>query len=604
MPRSLDPFGDGSLIRSFTCNNTLSDEQGDFSIIAGNLNSYSFVTQSDGEVTLRYDAGNTLIAQLCNAGDITNGFTISNILYYKDNGDIDFASSGDNDYVSQSGSYDGTTLDFTYYSGSGNYNVNITSGYTEPFIYALSFDPTTNQLLIYLNGVEIYNGIESSFTYASEAWWYQYGTPARTDIREYLLFDRPTTPSELITITTADWLPEGTVAVNVIDLIITPDEMTPTFVPADVIDVTIEPLPIRRDITVNVGVLDLVLQINQPSAIIDITVVIPSLLELYIVLYKQPTIIYVSSILVEIVNPYEDPRPIQQNSPLLISHVETLKHSVFQAQAMALNIFVVDAKITDSIVKTDSLFVYADIQTPHIISGVVMVEPISLSILVNDVRDTIKADLIELNIEILLWDFVGERASAVTPTGEVIVKVNAIPMVLFVNYITHDNGVIVNARPSQLILEVLKPTLAEVIFAPSLFLKLQMNNNIVAQKTKYRRRVYSLAGVVFDDPLDWAPDNIIEPFLAQKSLATDGSTVMWVGKKRDFSSEGESFTMLNTFLSEANVNALMSKVDLEKHILAFTDGSYLRVRFDFTKVPVKIDEVVCGYYKINIKVMF
>ena len=119
------------------------------------------------------------------------------------------------------------------------------------------------------------------------------------------------------------------------------------------------------------------------------------------------------------------------------------------------------------------------------------------------------------------------------------------------------------------------------------------------------KRVNTIDGVVLDYPLFISSEFDVNNHIGTRSVAIDGSSVMFIQPRGALSKEVQIYSGDNGWVSEAVKEQLMLKVDNEVIIVEFSDSSTETYYFDHTATPLSFTPLYEGaeWYSVQMNLL-
>jgi len=97
----------------------------------------------------------------------------------------------------------------------------------------------------------------------------------------------------------------------------------------------------------------------------------------------------------------------------------------------------------------------------------------------------------------------------------------------------------------------------------------------------------------------------IDDYIGEKSIAIDGSSVMFVQPKGAMTKEVSIYSKDSGFISGATKDLLAASVDTNSKIVTYDDGTTDTFYYDFTKIPISFKPLYEGslWYSITINLL-
>jgi 4-hydroxyphenylpyruvate dioxygenase-like putative hemolysin len=119
------------------------------------------------------------------------------------------------------------------------------------------------------------------------------------------------------------------------------------------------------------------------------------------------------------------------------------------------------------------------------------------------------------------------------------------------------------------------------------------------------KRVTTIDGIILDYKLFISSEFDADDYIGSRTIAVDGSSIMFIQAKGSMSKEIEIYSKDNGWVSEAKKELLMSSVDDLAIIVEFDDLSSATYYYDHTKTPMRFDPLYEGseWYSITINLL-
>ena len=119
------------------------------------------------------------------------------------------------------------------------------------------------------------------------------------------------------------------------------------------------------------------------------------------------------------------------------------------------------------------------------------------------------------------------------------------------------------------------------------------------------KKAISIGGVTFDYPLFISSEFDFEEFTGSKTMAIDGSSVMFIQQKGSLTKEVELFSNENGWISEETRKLLRNTVDGNPKTVVFNDGTQETYYYDHTKTPIVFTALYEGsaWYSVQINLL-
>jgi len=133
-------------------------------------------------------------------------------------------------------------------------------------------------------------------------------------------------------------------------------------------------------------------------------------------------------------------------------------------------------------------------------------------------------------------------------------------------------------------------------------LSLKIINKGSSVNSSPKKKIKRINNVTLNNSLDWSEDTSIKDFMAQRSLAIDGSSVISV---KPFGYFSKSVILKGKFIKNTIINDIISLISENTVELVFTDSEIKIVKFDLTDVPISVFPIYSGaeYSNIIIRVL-
>ena len=119
------------------------------------------------------------------------------------------------------------------------------------------------------------------------------------------------------------------------------------------------------------------------------------------------------------------------------------------------------------------------------------------------------------------------------------------------------------------------------------------------------RKVSKIDNIVLNYPLYISTEFDVDNYIGKKSIAIDGSSVMFVQAKGALSNEVEVSSNGDAWVHETIKDQLMTIVDENEKVITYTDGTTDTFHFDHTKLPLSFKPIYNGalWYNVTINLL-
>ena len=119
------------------------------------------------------------------------------------------------------------------------------------------------------------------------------------------------------------------------------------------------------------------------------------------------------------------------------------------------------------------------------------------------------------------------------------------------------------------------------------------------------KKVTHIDGIELDHSMYISTEFDIDDYLASKSVAIDGSTVMFVQPKGSMTREVEVYSKSNGWQEEATKDLLTASIDTDVVVVTYDDATTDNFYYDHSKVPISFDPLYAGslWYNVTINLI-
>jgi len=120
------------------------------------------------------------------------------------------------------------------------------------------------------------------------------------------------------------------------------------------------------------------------------------------------------------------------------------------------------------------------------------------------------------------------------------------------------------------------------------------------------KRVKSIDGVTLNTNLFISTEFDIDNYIGERSIATDGSSVLFVQAKGAMTREVQIYSKDDTGWQDKTVkDALINTVDELSKIVIYDDDTQDTFYYDHTKIPLRLDPIYKGalWYTVEINLL-
>ena len=116
------------------------------------------------------------------------------------------------------------------------------------------------------------------------------------------------------------------------------------------------------------------------------------------------------------------------------------------------------------------------------------------------------------------------------------------------------------------------------------------------------KKVISIDGIDLDHPLYISSEFDVDDYIGFRSVAIDGSSVMFIQAKGAMTKEVSIYSKDNGWISETTKALLMASVDNQSIVVEFDDLSNATYYFNHTKVPMEFTPLFEGSLWFTVKI--
>ena len=116
------------------------------------------------------------------------------------------------------------------------------------------------------------------------------------------------------------------------------------------------------------------------------------------------------------------------------------------------------------------------------------------------------------------------------------------------------------------------------------------------------KRVVSIDGVTLDNPCFITSEFDIDDFIGDRSIAIDGSSVLFVQAKGSLTREVQIYSKTSGWVTKETKDLLIDTVDELGKLVIFDDASQATYYYDHTKTPLKVDPLYEGSLWYNVEI--
>jgi len=120
------------------------------------------------------------------------------------------------------------------------------------------------------------------------------------------------------------------------------------------------------------------------------------------------------------------------------------------------------------------------------------------------------------------------------------------------------------------------------------------------------KRVKSIGGVTLDTALFISTEFDIDDYIGERTIAVDGSSIMFVQAKGALTREVQIYSKPDTgWQSQIVKDALINTVDTSSKTIIYDDDTEDTFYYDHTKIPLKVDPIFNGalWYTVEINLL-
>jgi len=108
------------------------------------------------------------------------------------------------------------------------------------------------------------------------------------------------------------------------------------------------------------------------------------------------------------------------------------------------------------------------------------------------------------------------------------------------------------------------------------------------------KRVVSFDGIELDNKMFISTEFDVDDYIGTRSIAVDGSSVMFVQAKGAFTKEVSIYSKDSGWISTTTKDLLFNSVDTEPKVVVYSDATTDTFYYDHTKVPFKVEPIFEG----------
>ena len=119
------------------------------------------------------------------------------------------------------------------------------------------------------------------------------------------------------------------------------------------------------------------------------------------------------------------------------------------------------------------------------------------------------------------------------------------------------------------------------------------------------KRVVSIDGITFDNKLFISSEFDIDNYIGERSIAIDGSSIMFVQAKGSMTSDVSVYSKDSGWIHRDTKDLLTNNVDELGKLLVFDDTSSYTYYYDHTKIPLEFTPLFEGslWYTVTINLV-
>jgi len=119
------------------------------------------------------------------------------------------------------------------------------------------------------------------------------------------------------------------------------------------------------------------------------------------------------------------------------------------------------------------------------------------------------------------------------------------------------------------------------------------------------KRVTKIDGVTLDNKCFISTEFDIDDYIAERQIAVDGSSVVFVQAKGTMSNEVQITSKSSGWIKEETKDALIDTVDESAKVIEFDDNTSATYYYDHTKVPLQFSPLYegCLWYNVEINLL-
>lgn len=116
------------------------------------------------------------------------------------------------------------------------------------------------------------------------------------------------------------------------------------------------------------------------------------------------------------------------------------------------------------------------------------------------------------------------------------------------------------------------------------------------------KKVITIDGISLDNPCYISTEFDIDDFIGQRSVAIDGSSIMFVQAKGAMTKEVQITSKSNGWIESDTRDLLIASVDENSIIIEYDDLSTDTFYYDHTKTPLKLTPLYSGSLWYNVEI--
>ena len=119
------------------------------------------------------------------------------------------------------------------------------------------------------------------------------------------------------------------------------------------------------------------------------------------------------------------------------------------------------------------------------------------------------------------------------------------------------------------------------------------------------KRVISIDGVPLDNPCFSSDEFNIDDFVGERTLAIDGSSILFVQAKGSMTLEVQVSSKSSGWVTKETKDLLVTTVDNLVKVVEYDDLSTDNFYYDHTKIPLQIEPLFegCLWYNVEINLL-